>query len=52
MIQMCAFQLLLNVDPSLGRVNYSLMSDQTLMEMLIEGFDDGTKKEYQDDDGM
>ena len=49
---MCAFQLLVAVDPSLGRVDYSLMSDQTLMEMLVEGFDDRTQKTYQDDNGM
>ena len=49
---MCSFQLLLSVDPSLGRVDYSLLSDQTLMEMLIEGFDDGTKKNYKDKNGM
>ena len=47
-IQMCVFQLFLSVDPSLGRVDYSLMSDQTLMEMLIDGFDDNAKKNYQD----
>ena len=49
---MCAFQLIFSVDPSLGRVDYSLMSDQTLMEMLIDGFDDETKKQYQDSHGM
>ena len=49
---MRAFQLFFSVDPSLGRVDYSSMSDQALMEMLIEGFDDETKKEYQDTDGM
>ena len=49
---MCAFELLLSVDPSLGRVDYSLMSDQTLMEMLIEGFGDETKKDYKDGEGM
>ena len=49
---MCAFQIFLSVDPSLGRLDYSLLSDQTLMEMLIEGFDDETKKTYQDDHGM
>ena len=49
---MCASQLLLSVDPSLGRIDYNLMSDQTLMEMLIEGFDDETKKTYQDNDGI
>ena len=28
---MCALPLFLSVDPSLGRVDYSLLSDQTLM---------------------
>ena len=49
---MCALQLFLSVDPSLGRVDYGLLSDQTLMEMLLDGFDNETKKEYQDNDGM
>ena len=49
---MCAFHLCLAVDPSLGRVDYSLMSDQTLTEMLIEGFDAHSKKQYQDSEGM
>ena len=49
---MCAFALFLCVDPSLGRVGYSLFSDQTLMEMLIDGFDHETKKTYIDKDGM
>ena len=40
------------MDPFLGRLDYSLLSDQALMEMLIEGFDDETKKKYQDDHGM
>ena len=44
---MCAFQLFLTVEPSLGRVDYSSMSDQTLVEMLIEGVHDKKKKEYQ-----
>ena len=51
-IQMCASQLFLSMDPSLGRVDCSLMSDQTLMEMLLEGLDEETKKEYQDSEGM
>ena len=51
-IQMCAFQLLLSVDPALGRVDCSLMTDQTLMEMLIEGFGDETKNRYKDRHGM
>ena len=28
------------------------MTDQTLMEMLVEGFDDETKNKYKDKDGM
>ena len=51
-IRMCTFQLFLGIDPSLGRLDYSLLSDQALTEMLFEGFDDGTKKEYQDEHGM
>ena len=46
------FQLFLTADPSLGRVDCSSMSDQTLMELLIDGFDDETKKLYQDCKGM
>ena len=49
---MCAFQLFVSVDPSLGRLDYSLLSDQALMEMSIEGLDDETKKNYQDEHGM
>ena len=49
---MCCFTLFISVDPYLGRVDYSLLSDQTLMEMLLEGFDDETKKTYKDNDGM
>ena len=49
---MCVFQRVLTVDLTLGRVDYSLLSDQTLMEILIEGIDDQTKKQYQDKHGM
>ena len=43
---------ILSADPSLGRVDYSSLSDQTLMEMLFDGFDDEAKKKYQDNEGM
>ena len=49
---MCVLQLFLSVDPSIGRLVYSLLSDQALMEMLIDGFDDKTKEDYQDKHGM
>ena len=49
---MCSLALFLSVDPSLGRVDYRLFSDQTLMEMLLDGLADQTKKRYQDDEGM
>ena len=49
---MFTFALFVSIDPSLGRVDYSLFSDQTLMEMFIEGFDDETKKKYKNNDGM
>ena len=49
---MCAFQICITVDSSLGRVDYSSMSDQTLMEMLIDGFDAKTRRRYKDSDGM
>ena len=46
------FQLFLTVDSSLGKADYILLSDQTLMEMLIEGFDDEIQNKYKDNDGM
>ena len=49
---MSNFALFLNVGPSLGRVDYGSLSDQTLMEMLIEGFDEETKRKYQDEHGI
>ena len=42
----------LAVNPHLGRVDKSVFSDQSLMEMLIDGFDEGTKQRYKDDEGM
>ena len=49
---MRVLQIFLSVDSSLGRVDYTLMSDQTLMEMLIDRFDEKTKRRYKDSDGM
>ena len=49
---MCGFQILLGVDASLGRLDYSLMPDQALMEMLVEGLNDKTKEKYLDKHGM
>ena len=33
------------------RVDYTSLSDQTLMELLFEGFDEDTQQRYQDSDG-
>ena len=45
-------QTITTVDPSLGRLDYDSLSDQTLMEMLIEGFTDfGKAQRYQDKNG-
>ena len=49
---MCEFLLFLSVDPSLGRLDYHLLSDQALIEMFIDGFDAETKKDYQYDHCM
>ena len=49
---MCAFQLFFCAYLSLGRVAYSLLSDQALMEMLLEGFDERTRNKFQDNNGM
>ena len=44
--------LVLTVDSGLGCVDYKTLSDQTLIEMFIEGFGEETKREYQDEHGM
>ena len=49
---MYSFVMLRSIDPSLGRVDFSSLPDQTFMEMLIDGFDDETKRLYQDSEGM
>ena len=49
---MCVFQVILSADSSLGRVDYSSFSDQALVELLIDGFDDETKATLQSHDGM
>ena len=49
---MFATTTILTADPSLGRVDYDSLSDQTLMEMLIDAFDEETRQRYKDDDGM
>ena len=41
----------LSVDPSLGRLDPMLLSDQAMMEICIAGFDEKLKKWVQDDDG-
>ena len=49
---MCFSGILLTVDPNLGHVDYGSFSDQTLMEMLIDGFSEQSKKRYQDSEGL
>ena len=49
---MCFVTLSLSVDPSLGRVDYSSFSDQTLMETFIDGFDEENRNRCQDKDGL
>ena len=39
------------VDSSIGRCSIITLSDQTLMELLIEGLTQDSKKQYQSDDG-
>ena len=49
---MCFLVHLLGVDPSLGRVDYASFTDQTLMELLYEGFDEETKQRYKTIEGI
>ena len=49
---MYCFPVVRSVDINLGHVDYRSFSDQTLMELLIEGFDENTKRMCQDEDGM
>ena len=44
--------LLLTIDANLGRVDIRMLSDQTLMEMMIEGLGTEAKGQHQDSDGM
>ena len=47
----CAI-LLQTADSTLGRVDCNSLSDQTLMELLYEGFDEETQQRYQDENGV
>ena len=51
-IKMRVFSIIATVDPNLGRLDYSLLSDQALMEMLFDGFYGKTKEKYQDNHSM
>ena len=42
---------ILTADPNLGHADYSSFSDQTLMEMFFEGFDEETRRMCQDAEG-
>ena len=42
---------LTTIDHSLGRLDYALLSDQALMEMLFDGMDPGYKQSFQDTNG-
>ena len=43
--------LILTIDPALGRLDYHSLSDQMLMEMLIDGMLEEYKKNFQDSRG-
>ena len=51
MLTLTAFTPLLTVDPSLGRLDYESLSDQALMEMLIDGLQADHKALFQDANG-
>ena len=40
-----------SVDPALGRLDYDSLPDQACMELLVAGFDEASKKIYQDRKG-
>ena len=42
---------LTTIDHSLGRLDYALLSDQALMEMLFDGMEPGYKQAFQDANG-
>ena len=45
------FSFIIAPDPALGRLDYDSLSDQALMEMLIDGMQEKDKKEFQDASG-
>ena len=44
-------QIFLAIDPSLGRLDYASLSDQALMEMLIDKMSEDVKSQFQDTSG-
>ena len=41
----------LSIDPALGRLDYDSLSDQALMEMVVDGVEEGLKQNFQDENG-